>query len=67
MCCYTYTKWLKLLGGLGLMYSSYLANAGNVVFFDPWFVLGAMFFLMGVAKFVCKDECCYYEMPKKKK
>ncbi|MCX8175422.1 MAG: hypothetical protein N3E51_04410 [Candidatus Micrarchaeota archaeon] len=50
-------SWLKLLGGLALMYSSF-ATYGIVKPLDPWFILGLMFFLMGVAKFVCKCECC---------
>ena len=61
-------RWLKLLGGLGLIYSSYLANGMSFVFFDPWMVLGLMFFLMGLAPFFCKCECCTYcETPSKKK
>ncbi len=61
-------RWLKLLGGLGLIYSSYLANGSGFVFFDPWMVLGLLFFLMGLAPFFCKCDCCTAcEAPGKKK
>lgn len=61
-------RWLKLLGGLGLIYASYLGNGMSLAIFDPWMVLGLMFFLMGVAPFFCKCECCSgCEMPGKKK
>ncbi|MCX6772449.1 MAG: hypothetical protein NTV88_01615 [Candidatus Micrarchaeota archaeon] len=64
-------KVLKLLGGLGLIYASYLANMGKLVLFDPWMILGLMFFLMGVMPFICKCDCCggcsNCEMPGKKK
>ena len=60
-------KVLKLLGGLGLMYASYIANMNTLVFFDPWMILGLMFFLMGVCGFMCKCCCGTCEMPGKKK
>ncbi|VVB99591.1 Uncharacterised protein [uncultured archaeon] len=56
-------KWLKLLGGLGLILVSmkYLP-------LDPWLVLGAMFLLIGLCGIVCKCDCCGgCEMPGKKK
>lgn len=58
MGCCMYKKWLKLLGGLGLIYASYLANGMTLKLFDPWMVLGLMFFLVGVCPLVCKCDCC---------
>ena len=56
-------KWLKLLGGLGLILVSL-----NYIKLDPWLVLGAMFFLMGLVALICKCECCgACAMPGKKK
>lgn len=55
-------KWLKLLGGLGLVLVSM-----KYIPADPWMVLGAMFFLMGLLPLFCKCECCAAWEGKKRK
>jgi len=56
-------KWLKLLGGLGLI----LGSLGYLPL-NPWLVLGLMFFLMGLVPMFCKCECCgACDVGKKKK
>ena len=44
---------LMILAGLAL-----IGGSMNYLTLDPWLVLGLLMLLIGLAPFVCKDDCC---------